>query len=243
MVYITSCRQTAPNIAEVNGNLTDGSGVKLIMQEMDVRDIHSLDSVVLGQSGKFTFCPVVREPGFWLLRAPTGKILVMLLSPGEQLDLTGSILDFPDRVAMKGSEEAMLLNDFFRQTRANERLVDSLEMLIAEWQDRDDYYQLTQKLDTSFMQIWESQRSNEIRFIENNPGSLASLVVLNYGFGMSPVLSPEEDFTYYQKLDSTLSVKFPVNKHVKFHHQRVQELKRNISAPSVLHQTPRKKNG
>jgi len=49
---------------------------------------------------------------------------------------------------------------------------------------------------------------------------------------MSPVLSPEEDFKYYQKLDSALVQVFPENKHVKFHHQRVLEYKRKSSVNS-----------
>jgi hypothetical protein len=64
-------------------------------------------------------------------------------------------------------------------------------------------------------------------FIDNHPASLASLIVLNYAFGMSPVLSPDEDSAYYQKLDSTLSRQFPGNKHVKFHHRRIMENKSN----------------
>ena len=66
-------------------------------------------------------------------------------------------------------------------------------------------------------------------FINKNSNSLASLIVLNYSFGMNPVLSPEKDFAYYQKLESTLFRKFPENKHVKFHHQRVLELQRKAS--------------
>jgi hypothetical protein len=122
----------------------------------------------------------------------------------------------------------MLLHDFFVYTRLNERKVDSLEMLLVEQQDSSGYYLLTQRLDTSFRQIWESQVLYEKEFIDKHPGSLASLVVLNYAFGMSPVLSPEEDFEYYAKLDSVLFKKFPENKHVQYHHQRVTALLRNM---------------
>jgi hypothetical protein len=229
MIFVTSCRQPFNNMAQVKGAFTEASGFKLVLQEMDTREIHAIDSVVLDNKGSFSFSPVIKEPGFWLLKAPTGKILVLMLNAGDMVELTGSARDFPDHVIVKGPEEIMQLNDFFLHTRLNERRVDSLELLLVEQQDSSGYYQLTQKLDTSFKQIWESQVKYEKEFIDEHPGSLASLVVLNYAFGMSPVLSPEEDFTYYQKLDSTLFMKFPENKHVKFHHQRVLELKRNAS--------------
>ena len=232
VALITSCEHPTGHVAHVKGSFSDAPGLKLTLQEMDTREIHSVDSTVLDQSGQFSFNPVVKESGFWLLKAPNGKIAVLLLKDGDLVELSGSANDFPDHVILKGSDEAMLLDDFFHQTRINELQVDSLEMLLVERQDSSDYYQLTQKLDTCFKKIWEKQRSFEIEFIDKNPGSLASLIVLNYAFGMSPVLSPEEDFIYYQKLDSTLYAKFPQNKHVKFHHQRVAEIVRKSSVKS-----------
>jgi hypothetical protein len=222
LFLLASCQHHPLNTASIQGHFSHAAGIKLVLQELDTREIHSVDSVLLDDSGKFNFNPVVNESGFWLIKAPSGKIMVLSLSAGDQVELSGSTLDFPDFVSMKGPEEAALLNDFFRRTRLNERKVDSLEILLAERQDSSDYYLLTQKLDSSFRDVWESQRKDEMVFIDSHPGSLASLVVLNYAFGMSPVLSPEEDFAYYQKLDSTLVRIFPGNKHVKFHHQRVE---------------------
>jgi len=240
-----SCQHPAGNRAMVNGNLADATGLKLTLQEMDTREIHSIDSVLPDRSGKFTFNPVIKESGFWLIKAATGKILVLLLNAGDQVELTGSTRDFPDNVIVKGTKETMLLNDFFRFTRINEREVDSLEMLLIDRQDSAGYFELTQKLDTSFRQIWERQRTFEMAFINKNPGSLASLVVLSYAFGMAPVLSPEDDFAYYLKLDSALFQAFPENKHVKYHHQRVLEYKRKASLKSssniiAPHQTQHK---
>jgi len=225
LVFLSSCLHQQRDIAIVKGSFSDEPGVKLVLQEMDTHEIHVIDSVVLGQSGKFSFNPFIEEPGFWLLKAQSGKILVLLLHAGDKIELTGSARDFPDNVILKGPADAMLLNDFFRHTRQNETQVDSLEMLLAERQDSADYYPLTQKLDTLFRSIWEQQRAFEIAFLTKHPESLASLIILNYAFGLSPVLSPDEDFRYYELLDSALSVRYPDNKHVKFHHQRVLELR------------------
>ncbi|MCX6306776.1 MAG: DUF4369 domain-containing protein [Bacteroidetes bacterium] len=228
VVLFSSCQHGSVGVATVSGTFTDAGGLKLIFQEMDTHEIHSVDSVVPDQGGTFVFSPVIKEPGFWLIKAPSGKILVLFLNAGDQVDLTGSMRDFPDNVVMEGPKEAMLLNEFYRHTRNNERQVDSLEMLLIDRQDSSDYYQLTQKLDTNFRDIWENQRNYETAFINNHTGSLAALVVLNYAFGMSPVLSPVEDSIYYQRLDSALFNIYPENKHVKFHHQRVLDLKNKV---------------
>jgi hypothetical protein len=43
---------------------------------------------------------------------------------------------------------------------------------------------------------------------------------------MNPVMTAEEDFSFFLKLDSTLSMKYPGNKHVVFHRKRVIEHQR-----------------
>jgi hypothetical protein len=43
---------------------------------------------------------------------------------------------------------------------------------------------------------------------------------------MMPVLKEEDDFAIYKKIDSSLSVRYPSNKHAAYHHQRVIEHQR-----------------
>ena len=228
LVLFAACHRQDGNRAAIEGEFSDCAGVKIILQEMDTRSIRTVDSIVPDNTGKISFSPVIRESGFWLLKAPSGKILVMLLNAGDQVALKGSLRDFPDNIMLKGPQDAMLLNGFFHATRQNERMVDSLEALLIDRQDSAGYFELTQKIDHSFRQIWERQRSLETDFLDKNPGSLGSLVVLNFAFGMSPVLSPERDLAYYRQLDSALSIKLPGNKHVMFHHKRVMEFERQM---------------
>ena len=228
LVLFAACHRPDGNRAAIVGEFSDCAGVKITLQEMDTHNIRTVDSIVMANTGKISFSPVIKEPGFWLLKGASGKILVMLLNAGDQVELTGSLRDFPDRIILKGSKDAMLLNGFFHDTRRNERMVDSLEALLIDRQDSAGYFELTQKIDYSFRQIWERQRSLETDFLDKNPGSLGSLVVLNFAFGMSPVLSPEKDLAYYRQLDSALSIKLPGNKHVMFHHKRVMEFERQM---------------
>jgi hypothetical protein len=229
IVLLAGCHRPNANVTFIDGTLKDAAGTKLILQEMDIREMNPVDSVIPGENGLFNFKIALKESGFWVIKAQDGKILVLLLNKGDRVSLSGSARDFPDNVIVKGAVEAMLLADFFRHTRKNEKLVDSLEMLLVDQQDSSNYYQLSQKLDTSFKQIWDAQRKYEKEFIASHPGSLASIVVLNYAFGMSPVLSPEEDLQDYRRVDSAMWKQFPENKHVKFHHQRMAEITRDMS--------------
>ena len=82
------------------------------------------------------------------------------------------------------------------------------------------------QFDTLFRQIWEEQRAYEIKFLEEHPGSLTSLIVVNYSFGVRPVLSMDEDLAWYRKVDSSLTARFPGNRHVIYNSKRIADFER-----------------
>jgi hypothetical protein len=84
----------------------------------------------------------------------------------------------------------------------------------------EDFFRISMMADSAFSGITEEQKKLEQDFIDRNPQSLASLVVLNYSFGLKPVLTPESDLSYYRKL-TDLYKRYPTNKHVQFHLKRM----------------------
>jgi hypothetical protein len=188
---------------------------------MDTQDLIPVDSVVLGADGRFSFKFPAENSGFWILQADNGKIVVLVLHPGERITITGNAKIFPDDILIDGAGEAVELHRFFTETRMAEKSIDSLEQALISHQDEEDYYDLTQDADELLRTIWAQQRTREINYIEKNPSRLSSLIVINYAFGIAPVIGMEEDFQYYLMLDSTLSAAMPANKHVQFHKQRM----------------------
>jgi hypothetical protein len=118
------------------------------------------------------------------------------------------------------------LKEFYDHTARNKEKGDSLLAILHTHQYSSDYYQLTISYDTLFQTIWHGQQNYEKNFIDKNIHSLSSLLVLNYAFGPRPVLSVEDDFRYYLKVDSCMMKSFPLNKHVIYHHKRITEYQR-----------------
>lgn len=228
-VLFYSCSHAPENEAIITGKLNDGKGEKLVLTELDTKIVKRIDSVICDAGGSFRFRVKLPEPGFYMLHALSRKVLVLMLHPGDTVKVSGSFSSFPDHVMIEGPDETRWLADFFRFTRGQERKVDSLEMLLVEKQDSSGYFELTEKLDTVFKSIWERQREEEKRFIDQHPNSMASLIVLNYAFGLNTVLNPDDDFPWFEKLDSALTLSYPENKHVKYHHQRMLEIKKKRS--------------
>jgi hypothetical protein len=103
-----------------------------------------------------------------------------------------------------------------------------------ENRESPSFYQLSLSFDTLFQKLIDNQKLIEKTFIQQNPNSLASLIILNYKFGMKSVLTIEEDLPIFVQLDSVLQVKYPTNKHVSFHHQRIMEYQRQEREKQLL---------
>ena len=222
IVMFSACSRAPRPEALVMGKLVMGNDNQLLLSELEPKSVRRIDSMVPGVSGDFQFRIPLTEPGFFMLHAPSGKVLVIMLHPGDTVCLSGSFEEFPDQVRIAGSEETMWLDGFFRSTRLREKKVDSLELILVEKQDSSGFYEWTRKLDTLFKAIWEEQRAEELLFIQKHSGSLSSLIVLNYAFGLNTVLNPTDDRVWFEKLDSALNLRYPANKHVRYHHERMR---------------------
>jgi len=225
-LILFGCNRQHKDSAIIEGKFQNCADEKITLLELNTKSVIRLDSLVLDAGGQFRFNLKPEEPGFYMLQSKQGKVMVLYIDRGDTITLTGDFISFPDRIKLKGPDEAERLETFFIFTRKNERKIDSLETLLIDKQDSSGFYPLTLQIDTAFLKIWNSQRDFEKTFIDRNPGSLVSLVVLNYAFGLSTLLSPYEDSAYFRKLDSTLMKIYPENKHVQYHHQRILEFQR-----------------
>jgi hypothetical protein len=219
----------------ISGQIKYTTGMKAYLQELDLQDIKTLDSVVIGPQGKFSFTYSPADQGFYLLKLQNGRLITLLLNKGENVTIKGDLKSFPRNFEVSGSRESMLLEQFYDHTTMNKEKGDSLMDVLHTHQYASDYYKITISFDTLFQGIWQDQRKFEKNFIDKNIRSLASLLVLNYTFGPRPVLSKDEDFAYYLKVDSSMMKSFPTNKHVIYHHKRITEYQRqmNIKKPET----------
>ena len=151
----------------------------------------------------------------------------MVIEKGEDIRVHGNLMDPDGNLIFSGSVESQLLQDFFMETMKNKIRIDSVKKILSRKEDSDEFLRYSAQADSAFYKISGNQKQLEKDFIDKNPLSLASLIVLNYAFGPKPVLTMEEDFPYYQKLTYLIG-KYPKNKHVLFHRTRVNLFLNNL---------------
>jgi hypothetical protein len=149
---------------------------------------------------------------------------------GENLLLKGDLKEPFSDFTISGSKGSELLEGFFHATLKNKIRIDSIKRALRSKEGSEDFLRFSMTADSLFFRISGDQKKLEKDFIDRNPQSLASLIVLNYSFGPKPVLTMEEDLSYYQKLTGLFRI-YPKNKHVLFHLDRVRLFMNNLKNP------------
>lgn len=223
-----SCDRPKHGTTLISGHFIDGPGIRLILEELIPEGTVPLDSLTTGRDGSFRFAVSPAEATFYLLKTGDGKMAVLTAAPGDTLVLECDPEAFPEKMVVKGPEDAILLADFYSFSYRQKARSDSLQAVLAAHNGDSLFASLTLKSDTLFRQIWETQRAFEKSFIEKHPSSLASLIAVNYSFGVRPVLSMEVDLHWYKLADSALTSRFPGNRHVEYNSKRIAGFERQM---------------
>jgi hypothetical protein len=226
-LIVLSCSETEhKDRITLTGNIRNADGERLLFREMAADSIHDLDSLVLDDKGLFRFTTRSSEPGFYILKFASGPGIILSFEKGDEPVISADLKNKPFAYAIKGSPGSEILKDFISLTQKNLAKADSLRSVLMTNRESPDFYRLSLKFDTLFQDLIHEQRNLEISFIDKNSSSLVSLIILNYNFGMGPVLDPESDLPLFIKLDSNLTSRYPSNRNVAFLHSRIIDFQR-----------------
>lgn len=203
---------------------TSGNTGPFYLMEQNTFDLMLIDSVTPDADGRFRIDITAEQTSIYALRETNGDQAVFIASPGDTVRISGNQGLSQPALRVSGTWESELLQAFSDFSAGNLRKVDSLQILIDMSQGEDGFYELTVKADSMFIRIWEAQRQYEMNFIKNYPGTFASLLVVNYHFGVKPVLSPDADWYYYHVVDSGLMAAYGENRHTQFFHRWLKEV-------------------
>jgi hypothetical protein len=223
---VIACSSGHRGTAVISGAFEGGQKVRLLLEELDPMGTVPVDSALTNVDGSFLFEVSPKEAGYYILKTGDGRMTVITLAPSDTVNIRCSLNSFPENITLKGPEDARLLNEFYSFTSRLKKRSDSLQEVLVSHRGDSLFVPLTLKFDSLFQEIWENQRQYEISFLQTQPGSLSSLIVVNYSFGVRPVLSMEEDLKYYKAVDSALTARYPGNRHVEYNSRKIADFER-----------------
>ena len=230
-----SCKRTPRAKSDdivINGKFTNADGRMLWLKELNGNSVHVIDSVLLGKEGDFSFRIEAQNTGLYQVSIRKNDFAVIIATRGETIMLNGDADHLSSTWDAKGSKETLLYLDYWNVSRKQLKQADSVTFIFRNSHMSPDYMTTRIRLDSIFNTIMDKQREGATLFVKANPGSLASLLVIDAKFSSIPLFNEERDVSYYKLLDSCLSKTYKDNALVANFHTRFQHINKRIK----LHQ-------
>jgi len=223
------------NSIRISGKLENPvKGKYIYLDELKAIDFATVDSVKIGEDGKFNFEREVTLPTFYVLKISNTSFFI-LSEPGEKLRIEARFdsLNVPTTISgSKGTEKMVEYNKALKNTIAK---LMSLREIYTQNSDNPELPKVIQSLDSMAQKYLNEINIYTKKYIDENINSLVSLVALYQQVGPRVyVLDPVKDLSYFVKVDSSLYKQFPESAPVKSLHEQVQALISKTGATELL---------
>src|SRR5690606_4815107 len=104
----------------------------------------------------------------------------------------------------------------------------------AAMEDTAKFEMLKPKLDSTFKQIVADTKKQYTDMIDENPGSLSNVFIFSQSIGRMPLVTPQEDFEYFEKVGEGISKEYPNSVHTKSYMERLEELRKTMAAQQEM---------
>ena len=206
----------------IEGTIDNGAGKMMYIEELTPDGPHFLDSIKLDKKGKFSYSGKYEYQTFYNLHTSAVDYVVLLPYKGEKLKVSGVFDSLSLSYKVDGSKEsatlwqlqdysnygAYKLRDIVAADRANrERFgIQTVEEngMMKLVGDTASYREAKKVTDSLYREAYDEQVAYITQFLEDNSGSLATLIALYKPFnGSHPLIDVDrypELFTYYEQV-------------------------------------------
>ena len=217
-------------LTTLSGKLADkGAFTMIYLDTLSQKTSEDFAAAAVEADGKFKLTAPVEKTNIFKLRLDDQNYLMLILEPGEKVNLEVPKAKLGVEAIIKGSPQTELLYKTINALHPFDVVRDSLNKLYGTIQTSPDRDKLMPAIITEFMKNDSLQKSLLTGIIRKNPGSLA-WIFLQDKFSM------ETDFQFIDLMDSLRFRAYPYNLFVQqFHEQVVLERKTAVGsmAPEI----------
>jgi peroxiredoxin len=223
---VSSCNQG--KTYSVWGKISGANQQMLYLKELTTVDEIPIDSMKISENGSFSFKAKSKRPAFYSLGLSANNYIILILHPGEKVFVRADASDLTHTYAVGGSKDSELARKLNNKINSSISEINKLHKIYMDSLGTKNILKTRQMLDTTSERIENDQRSFSINFINENVGSLASVMALYQELSpRKPVFSTGTDYFLFKKVDSVMMKKFPEADPVKSLHSLVQNLSSN----------------
>ena len=205
----------------IKGSLSGSKGEKVFLRELSNESDFRSDTVQLDAKGNFAFKHQISQPKFYSLTV-NDKAITLLAHPGDKLTISGDARRLTQTYEISGNDESRDIRRLSRRLEHTIFIRDSLEKSLKLYAGNRNFANIERQYQWTYRNEVESLRAYNIRYMEQNPYSLAVIYALYQQLGQNVYLfDQEDDLKYFQKADSVFFRRYPKVPYVNMLHSNV----------------------
>lgn len=205
----------------IEGTLENGANKTIYIEEMSPESRIFLDSVRLDSKGHFKYRYAMPYKTFINVHVSEADYIVLLPDLGEKTTIQGDYNAFSTSYEINAGTESQLLwqlqdysnqgvevlKDIVATDSKNRQLLADGDMSQEEYDHEHDI------TDSIYAATYAEQQQYVVHFIEDNLGSLTTLIALYKPFNNHPLIDPSNSFEFYEAVLEGLQEYQPDNPH------------------------------
>ena len=229
--FLVSCGNKEDIIIE--GTLENGAGKVIFIEDITPETRMFQDSLTLDSKGHFKFRTQMPYKTFYNIHVSDEDYIVVLPDKGETITISGNYDSLSRTYHLQAGNESQLLWQLQDYTNDGNRQLRELvatdnynrEALAAGKITQKEFDKLHAQSDSVYLQIFSQQQQYVVNFIQNNLGSLTTLIALYKPFNNRPLINPEDSFEFYPAVLEGLEETMPDNPHTIYFRNEVERLR------------------
>jgi thiol-disulfide isomerase/thioredoxin len=192
----------------IKGTYSAGSGEFLKLEMLNITQTQLIDSVKVSTSGKFKFSVKLDHPELILVKNNADQIINLLAFPDDIIEVDIPQTSFTEGYSVLGSEESIKIKTLVDKVERTKFQLDSLSDAFDNIEDKNSPE--AKVIVSSYQQIFQKQKRNNIRFVVENISSLSSVYALYQRIAPDIyVLNGLKDLQYFKIVADSVKVKYP----------------------------------
>ena len=223
----------------ISGTIDGGAGKTLWLEELAPDGPIFIDSIHLDSKGQFKYKYKMPYRSLYNLHTTAENYIVTLPDYGEKIEIYGNWENLSVSYDIQGSYESSLLWQLQQYTNDGAKilneLIDTTEYYARLFADKrvDEATVLAKKemTDSIYHMAFEEQQEYVCRFIEENQGSISTLIALYKPFNNRLLIDTRDpnSIDYYDLVLEGLQERYPDNPHTLHFKNTTEHLRSAIA--------------
>ncbi len=192
----------------VKGTYPAGTGEHLQFEMLNISETQFIDSVKINRKGDFHISLNLDNPELILIKNARGQYINLLAFPEDNIRLNIPEESFRKGYAVSGSEASEKIRLLVKTVNHTRKQLDSITDIFDNLEDVEGAE--AEQLTASYQKIFMEQKKNNIRFVVENLGSLASVYALYQRISDDVyILNNVKDLQYFKIVADSMKIKHP----------------------------------